>query len=593
MTQRAAWYPVPTGQSFRALGIPALLISTSFGRDSYAVHLTDLANLWGERLDRRQIVMRALQQDTSIDPSEGADQMAVFLRKLSSAFDASSPDHNEASVSLTAAKENDIGAAGEDGLVLEITCILPAPLKPLKWQMYLEKCVQSALAAELVLPLIQAHCRRAQEVGSLRDALKEKDAVINRLLDKLDGMGVGLEHIFHPLAGKRKVTRATAEEKVKGLAPFDAKPRGSSLEDEAGQVAEGLDELVTTAFGPSGLQYDPDFGVSGSRRLTGWWKELKSKPEGNIPLMGHQFPSTADTEPHARPSQVREESTNYSEDFQVQMTPPHLMSAKKATTCKIQQKKFDDDDDATTDSDDPDADGIPDSHLTPPSAQKVKVNSGPRSKPVGGIGSIGIRPRRVSKSPQPEERRHPRLATTSHGEDGSETASEADSAHHVAPNPEADCVEPAGEEEHKQGDEKQSSPRLAPTPLKEKPTAPSKKGALGRISGKKAARASPPGLSSANNQRPTTPDEESGVETTTPRKRNRMGHIGRAPPAAEEGRPDTTAGGKPEDSKTKKDEDEVLEEESMGQKADRRRLELDRELQRKAAAAPARKKRRF
>lgn len=156
-------------------------------------------------------------EKTSIDPSDTPENMARFLASLQSALDSSQPGHGETSLGLSPAAAAD---AGDDGLTLRVTCAL-AGLAPLKWPVHLSKSPPSAIATDLVLPLVQAQYARKRQVESLLQALRHKDAVLNKLSDKREAMGTGLEHVFTALSGRRKVTRSIADDRVKGLAPFD------------------------------------------------------------------------------------------------------------------------------------------------------------------------------------------------------------------------------------------------------------------------------------------------------------------------------------------------------------------------------------
>lgn len=73
------WRPLPTFPD-----LPALLISPGFHVESssYSLAITDLANIWTESLDRKGILRRSLNEDTSIDISDGGqEQWRVFLSK--------------------------------------------------------------------------------------------------------------------------------------------------------------------------------------------------------------------------------------------------------------------------------------------------------------------------------------------------------------------------------------------------------------------------------------------------------------------------------------------------------------------------------
>ncbi|KAL1894066.1 hypothetical protein Cpir12675_003850 [Ceratocystis pirilliformis] len=211
-------------------GIPLLLTSFSFSDFSYTVYISDLSNVWVERLNRKQICMRGLQEDTSIDPSDGDNNMTAFLKSLTRAFDDAESDHHKTSITIspggTTGFSGGPSPSENEGFTLIVTCQLPEELtsKPLKWNMYLSKCASPEIASRLVLPLVEAQQEKTFQVDSLVSTIHQKDAIIARLLDKLDAMDVPLENVFTIAStGKRKLTRQAAQERIKGLAPFNRK----------------------------------------------------------------------------------------------------------------------------------------------------------------------------------------------------------------------------------------------------------------------------------------------------------------------------------------------------------------------------------
>ncbi|KAI0391495.1 XLF-domain-containing protein [Xylariaceae sp. FL0594] len=266
MERPPRWYRLPTFPD-----LPALLVSALFTQSSYTLHVTDLANVWLEKLDRKAVLLRSLQENTSIDLSDGdPEQWAVFMSKLQAAFDPTSPDHHLTSIGVAAANDSKI----QDGLRLRVTCDLPHPLDPLKWTVQLAKCQPASLASELVLPLIQTHHAQSYETRDLADQLRAKDAVIAKLLDKLDAMRIPLEQTFNALSAKHAITRAAAEDKIKGLAPFnEAKWR----EQQTIPTPEDASALLQSVFGESGFGCETamDFGVSDT--LNNWWKHIGSR----------------------------------------------------------------------------------------------------------------------------------------------------------------------------------------------------------------------------------------------------------------------------------------------------------------------------
>ncbi|OTA87339.1 hypothetical protein M434DRAFT_81385 [Hypoxylon sp. CO27-5] len=495
--------------------LPALMISPRFAASSYTIHVTDLANVWVENLDRRGILLRSLQENTSIDLSDGdLNQWAVFLSKLNSAFDPTLPDHPGTSLSISASSA---GGSSEGELVLHVTCVLPKPLKPLKWPIYLTKCPPVGLASELVLPLIQAHHMRTMEIEDLISRLKEKDVVITKLVDKLEANQTGLEHVFNSLSGKRKPSRALAEEKVKGLAAFNEDDWKTNIAANL-QLPKDISSLIREVFAETRLYSTMDAEIAPSSQLNDWWTKLGSHPHVAIKSQNETPEKAPNTpSPRAKTSEERDD-----DDFQVQATPPDLQSRRRKQAYSKAS------DDSTEDSDSPVE--IPDSHPIPP-----------REKPRSQIGAVGSRKKASSPAPPPPK-------------EDDETASSSDS-----------------EDNNRRASKALSS---SPPPTSIQP----RKTGLGRIGGKPKSRITP---EPSQMPKVETPEAANTETATSPAKATgrKLGTIGKKPSAdGKRQRSDSPA--------------TIVDPETEEQRTERRRAELAKELERKAAA-PTKKKRKF
>ncbi|KAK7223559.1 hypothetical protein V2G26_011562 [Clonostachys chloroleuca] len=467
-----AWRPLALPSEAE---LPALLVSFQVEAASYTVRVTDMANMWIESLDRKAICMRGWGENTSIDPSDTPENMAKFLSSIHSALDPSLAGHDQTSMTLSQGSMSD---TGEGGLTLRITCDLPG-LPALKWPVHLKKTPSSSITSNLVLPLIQAHYLRQRELDSLANLLHQKDQVITKLLDKLEAVGTGLEHIFNPLSGKKKVSRAVAEDKVKGLAPFNRPQWGKELWDSEGAPRD-ISEMTSKVFDRDSIKIDAALTFEDSPKLDMWWRDFQD----TVAVTSQTTKSQGREEQEDTPQPSKQDDDD--DDFQVQATTSPCVN-----------------------------NAIEDAEDGPVSKRDQKSTSIPSSKPQGAsrrLGAIGSKklspPKASSKKPAPPPADDDETAS----EDGDATASEAS----ASPPP--------------------------PSPTKTAPV----KGKLGRIG---AAKANPP-------PRATTSREQS------PEKKE--------PAVASRSRPNKIA--------------------ARGRK---RREELKRELEKKAAAGPTKKKRRF
>lgn len=245
-------------------GLPPLLFKYNSTPKSYELYITDLTKLWSEQLSHKQILKRAEEDDTTIDPSEDSEQFKVLLQKIDEAL-RSSPG---SSMSLTSGSET-------DSLELQLSTKLPAPLKPLKWNVYLSKEPHVASTNHLLLPLLREEMGWESRQRTLLDQLKQKDWVLAKLFDKVEAMGIDLSTVFPGISGllgaRKEPSLAQAAKYVKGVAPFDEQAWLGEINKafpESGLAANLLTELsgVDTS---DAEQLNPLLGK--------WWESLDAR----------------------------------------------------------------------------------------------------------------------------------------------------------------------------------------------------------------------------------------------------------------------------------------------------------------------------
>ena len=206
-----SWKPVSLHQC--DVEVPPLLVKSVFSHTSYTIHITDLTHIWVESLDRKQIFRRALNLDTSIDPSDGSDQLALLLQNIQHSLDGGQNTTLSLNVGQT-----------ESDLVLNIHATLPAPLRPLEWPIQLALNSQESLANQFILPCLSQQLTANDQVNLLLSEVREKDHVISRLIESMQNAGTDFSRIF-PGAGALKVgagsdIRKVLGRSVKGLQEF-------------------------------------------------------------------------------------------------------------------------------------------------------------------------------------------------------------------------------------------------------------------------------------------------------------------------------------------------------------------------------------
>ncbi|OAA62165.1 XLF family protein [Cordyceps fumosorosea ARSEF 2679] len=526
-----------------------------------------MAHVWTESMERKAICIRAWGENTSIDPSDTPENMGKFLQTLQLALNGMESGKDEATVTLSPGPLND---AGEDGLQLVATCPLPG-FEPLKWPFYLKKSSSVTLTNDFAIPLVENLYSKSRQVDMLIQALKHKDHVIAKLSDKLEATGTGLEHVFTALSGRKKVTREAADGKIRGLAPFNERKMHDDLQNDADQPCDVID-LVSRVFGGRAALSDMSMNfASGSQE--GWWRGFSSTsslPHRAAPATEAQAVAPADTAvpsspPDANDMTMREEDDDDGDDeFQVQSTPPRLKPKKGEARSN----------DATLSNQE-----------SPSRAVKEWHKSSQEPKRIGRIGASGGKKQVPLPSPPPKAASpppsRPVTKAAAEGGDDDETASETAS----------DVDETASLPD-------ESTAPFPPPPAK---ASPAKKSGLGRIGGKAktslhdnaktAAHAddTPPAAAAAAEGEKAK--GEAGSVVTGPQKR--LGVIGKRIGGTKGGDDDVQRGRTAARGASAAEAGTQRKQETSQERADRKREELKRELEKKAAAGPAKKKRRF
>jgi len=242
---KTPWHPLPLTTPNRS--VPPLLLQSTFTSTTYTIHLTDLVNIWSESLSKREILARAERDSTAIDPSEDVSQLPILLEKLESAL-GRKRDNDAVDVEIL---------LGKNGLRLKTTVELPRPLGDLKWTFELKPVGGVELVNLLVLPALSEVATLRDMVESLMTVVKEKDIVLERLVE---GMGEAGMDVKTTVGGVRR---------RRGLEKFDVgRWRGEFL---GGDRRAG--EVVSEVFGRDSEQEIP--GVKGlGGEAGGWWRGL-------------------------------------------------------------------------------------------------------------------------------------------------------------------------------------------------------------------------------------------------------------------------------------------------------------------------------
>ncbi|KAJ5552365.1 hypothetical protein N7494_001743 [Penicillium frequentans] len=402
------------GLSLQQASSPPLLFQYTWTRQGYALCVTDLTSIWTEKLSHREILTRAEETSTTIDPSEDQEQFDVLLLKIGEALRG---DGGSAT----------LNSGSHGSLELSTSSKLPAPLRPLKWTLYLSIETSSSLTDHLLLPLLKDEAGWESRQRILLDQLKQKDWALGKLLDKFESLGVELGTVFPGAAGlrttKKGSTRSDAGKFVKGLAPFDEsawlRESGSSSES-SGLAANVLRELGSSRAGVEKIRAPQDK----------WWDDLPKRSEtaASQSDKNNTTPedATSQKDELVNPSQQDRDldldldgnsTASDDDDFQRQETPPRIKAQRERLAASSSSKSKEHQDqpsnkvpdihagDATASDSEPEADAAPKKHTpTPPKSSPPKpgTKESPK-KPIkarGRLGAIGGK-KKEEKQPSP------------------------------------------------------------------------------------------------------------------------------------------------------------------------------------------------
>ncbi|ERF72188.1 hypothetical protein EPUS_02980 [Endocarpon pusillum Z07020] len=537
-TSMPTWRRLPIADTNEVL---SSLLFFTFERDEGGIDLsvTDLVHIWrAVKTSKQELKEEAIKTRCSIDPTEDEEQYEVLLNKLEESISGS----HGSQVRLLRHTEHSIPERFE----IETSIPLPTPLGTLQWSFRMVRQAPSALTRELVVPALRVIDASRRREEDLRRKIKDKDHVIAKLMDKIEGSGMDLAMVFPGFAGARKALSARqAAQLVPGVKAFRVEEWGADLKDgDDGGLREIVDALKD----------------EGTGKVV--WRPPRAAGEGvhdDLPERGWRHTSV--TEPKRNQQTSIDQPPFHNND------PDSSESSSGGNIRKLGHRL-----------------SSSDSSSAP--VRSRNTNPKPRSAKLGTLGGTKSKPlyatKQDSPSPFPEPpakapRKSPSTSTDTATESESESAVAA--VHSVADrstatpkkNPAVKMGIIGGRRPPTSSKEPQMPTQSAepPAPTKQRtPARPRPK--LGAIGGKKSRTAS---LSPAASLSPTVSP----------------GHSAPPPPAVDaKQRATGSSGARRRSSTPPKMEEQPMTE---AERADQKRLELKRQLDQRGGAG--RKKRRF
>lgn len=276
-TSMPAWRKLAIADTNESLN-SLLFFTFKRGESGLDLSVTDLVHVWrAVQTSKQELKDQAIKTRCSIDPTEDEEQYEVLLNKLEEAISGSP----KSQVRLLSHTENSIPERFE----METSILLPAPLGTLQWSFRMVRQEASALTRALVVPALRVIDASRRREADLRRKIKDKDHVIAKLMDKIEGSGIDLAMVFPGFAGARKgLSARQAAQVVPGLKAFRVEEWGADLKDgDDGGFREIVDALkdggtgmvVWRAAAAAGE------GVHGDRPEGGWRHTSVTEPKRN------------------------------------------------------------------------------------------------------------------------------------------------------------------------------------------------------------------------------------------------------------------------------------------------------------------------
>lgn len=401
MPNYSSWKLLNLGQK----NVPKLLVKSHFDISGYEVEVTDLSHIWQENVTKEEIVQRALDAGSSIDPGEDDEQLKIFLGKIESAL------NREDDTSLTLSRSDPHGPR----LSFTLSAALPHPLPAFTWTINLQLLPSQHLESQLLMPLLLQASNLRHQIEELVSELQDKDRVISKICDRLETSGNDLTTVFPGVSNiktsRKKGQREQLARHVKGLADFDE----SAWRAQQQRKAES-DDLETVRMDEvlSGLPL-PKSSIEGSATGENWWEGLSNGSESRAAPISSTNGRASAQRSNTNGTDVQEHES-MQDEFQRQGTPPHL---KRFDSPKVEthdqaihtsteatdeqpapQYEIAQDDETTTDDED-DLDAVPskphssaNKKQATPSVMKEIASPSPRK-----LGTFGGRPPQPPLSP--------------------------------------------------------------------------------------------------------------------------------------------------------------------------------------------------
>ncbi|KAL9115692.1 MAG: hypothetical protein Q9227_000060 [Pyrenula ochraceoflavens] len=285
------WRPLPRTQQDG--GPETLLFRFPHSQKGFHLFITDLFGIWETTKSREDILQQALSEKSSIDAS---DQYDLLLDKLSGSLRGC----DNATVFLHP-------HSGKNGIFeIRISAPLPMPLKPLTWTFVLSPRHSNhaqALSQEIVAPALQEKAHDHDRINSLIKLLQQKDHVIRRLLDKIEGSSIDLVSVFPGIGSSKNRQKKLDTEQIAALVPGLALFNESAWNDEHSQTPSEACPTITGILETLGQARIKMLAEDRIHPTEGWTAQIHEAVKDKTVASSEQKAPNSDREPRLRTSE--------------------------------------------------------------------------------------------------------------------------------------------------------------------------------------------------------------------------------------------------------------------------------------------------
>lgn len=237
-------------------------------------------------MERRQIIQRAFSIDTSIDPSEDAGQLRLFLQSVEKALS------QRTGTSIDIVQSDDAKQ-----IKLRTSTPLPGNLQPLEWNIQLVPALQFMMTTEFVVHLLSQQSTARLEKNSLMQQIRYRDHIIGKLVERMQSDGVDLSKVFPGAASSKVGTGSNARQvigkSVKGLAEFDVVQWQSRIVND-NEVPKNMEDLLTSVLSIDLAEESEGVNATDVQDFGTWWTHLRH--DNSLPKPTADVPVKSDTE---------------------------------------------------------------------------------------------------------------------------------------------------------------------------------------------------------------------------------------------------------------------------------------------------------